>query len=795
MFSRESLRRSLSSGGGLVIAAIMTLAVGLGPNVAVFSLFDRLFLRPLPFFEPERLVQIHLFVNKDPRLPQAFLPLVYAETLAMRTDIFSGVAYANGATRIETRPFPGENPLMLSALTPNALEVLGVRPTLGRGFVEEDMASGLEQAVMLTHDTWQERFLSSPDVLALSWTAGRVWYHVVGVLPEGFLLPSSRLMTRVDGVVPFRGGRFGTGELITAPFARLRRGVSIPQAQAAVRASLTMVPWEAGAEAPVTDPSERLSVQPLQSGISLLVRPYLWLLFGGVWAVFTVACVNLAVLLYTWQCTREHETGIRLALGARPGHLARSVLLEAAVICATGAFIAWLAYSLTQDQLVAVVPAELRGFAVAPNDSRVVYSTIAAAVIAALAVSVAPTRAALTVDLLKTLYPHRRLQPHGRFTTPFLFLAAEGTLAFVVIAGATATVPAYAALLLRSPGFEPADLYVAYVGHDWPDGDTARQSRRVSAILEAVDELPGIADAAAVLAFDPVGGHSDGDVFWAGVGLEGRVFPVTSDYFRVMQMSLIAGRSFTQPEVTEGSAIAVLNETAARVLWPERAVGEGVGRSIRTRDGERTVIGIVRDTRQHPGGPFKPGLFLPITASEAGATQSDVPVVIRMEPGRVPDPRLLAALLNSRFPRQTVSVESVTDAMLPWIEAPRLLAIVLGVCGMTAVFLMSVALYALTRFEVTRRAGELRIRGALGATRWQVRRVVLSAAFLPVGCGVVAGLLASLVLASRLEPVVNSSPAVFAGSGLIVLVTALLATWPPTNRIVRPGTADILRGT
>jgi putative ABC transport system permease protein len=765
--------------------------------VAVFGLFDRLLLRPLPFHEPDRLVQIQLFVNRDPNLPQAFLPVAYADALARRRDIFSGLAYANGATRVATRPISGENPLLLSALAPNALGVLGVQPALGRGFVERDVADPFDQPVMLTYEAWRGRFFASEDVLRLSWTEGRVSYRVVGVLPEGFLLPSSRLLERVDGVLSFRSGRLGRGELITAPFARLQPGVSIAQAQEASRSTLAMMPWEATEAPPPGDPAAGLTVRPLQSGIAVLVAPYLWLLFGAVWLVFAVAAVNLAVLLYTWQRAREGETGLRIALGATPVHLTRSVFLETVAVCGAGALLAWLSYSVTRTELLAIVPPSLRGFAVTAADGRVIATTVAGAMLAALAVSIVPVRAALSVDLLRTFDRRRHHAGRRRVTVPAALLALEAVLAFSVLVAAVTTVPAYLSLLVGSPGFDPEDLHVAYVEHDWSRERTEApqdQWPRVTAILEAAGTLPGTEGAAAALAFDPLGGEPDEDFSATLSRPDGHLVPVSARFFEVLRMAFVAGRAFTAGEIADRSTVAVLNEEAVDALWPGVQPGDALARRVPMRGGDRTVVGVVRNVNKYPGAPVAPTAFLPFTSAEVTRGGTDVPVLLRMSPDRVPDPRFLQTALNQRFPARRLRIESVSESLRPWLETPRLLAVLLGVAGVTAVVLIATALYAVARFEVTRREVDLRIRTLLGATGWQIRMVVLRQVLVPVAAGVALGGVLAFVVALNWEPFGDSRrPLAYASAGLIVLATSLLATWFPTSRVAASSASNMLR--
>jgi predicted permease len=789
------LGRSLRAGKTLVLAAILTFAAGVGPGVAVLGLFDRLFLRPLPFHEPERLIQIHLFVNTDARLPQAFLPLLYAEALAERTDIFSGVAWVNGATSVRTRPGPGKNPLTLTEVTGNALEVLGLRPVIGRGFTEADGANLVSRPVLLTHEAWGRRFLFSPDVLAMSWADGPLSYRVIGVLPSGFLLPSSRLMESLDGVFLFRlGGVSRRGALITAPFARLKPGVSLERARSATT-DLAKIDWEATAVADAGKPSRSLSMQPLRSGISVLVRPYISLLFGGVWLLLGVACVNLSLLLAAWARSREYQTAIRVSLGAGRNHLARAIVLESMAICGCGALLAWLSYVATQSVLLTVVPPTLRSFAVEATDGRVIAATALCALVASLAVAAAPIRTALSVDLFQVL-DRRGRSRKGRAAAPFSLLAIETALAVILITAAAATVPRYVKLLIESPGFDQNDLFVVNVNHGWlPDHESGRHidSSRLTAILNVVDRVPGVEASAAAVA-DPLAGLPD-EQFWKPSGVDGNVWAVSAGFFDVLRVSFAAGRPFTAEEVTTRSPVAILNQAAVQTLWPRTVANDAIGRSVRTAAGERVVAGVVRNFRSYPGAPVVPGLFLPATATDVVATQSGLPIVVRMSQGRVPDPRLFNTALDARFSRNRVEISSVTEKLLPLFEKPRLLAFLLGVFGGTTVLLIAVGLYAIARFEVNRRSHDMAVHFAVGATVWQLRNLVFRSTLVAILAGIACGLPITIWVSHRWSPAEGLGDVTFAYPLALVAIvlTSVIATWSPINRFARVALSSLLK--
>ena len=327
--------RTLISGRGLVVAAIVSAAIGLGPTLATLSLFDRLYLRPLPFAHPDRLVQVQLFVHAGDDTAQAFLPLEFAQSLRGRGDLFSGVAWVNGLTRVATRPGLGEPPLNVSQMTPNGLDVLGVRVVLGRSLAEDDAVNERDRALLLTYETWQARYRVHLTCSILPGAMGSGLYRVVGILPPRFLLPSSRLMDTIDGLFAFDVHRAPPrGALVTAPFARLRDGVSLSAANGAL-AAIDASHWQS-ADAPPVATRQTITAQPLRDGMGELVRPYLRALFLAAWVVLVVATLNIAVLMYAWTKARERTIGIKFALGASRRRILGATTAETLVVTATG---------------------------------------------------------------------------------------------------------------------------------------------------------------------------------------------------------------------------------------------------------------------------------------------------------------------------------------------------------------------------------------------------------------------------------------------------------------------------
>lgn len=791
--------RATLRGRGLVAAAIVTFALGVGLNVLTLGLIDKLLFRPLPFTDPDRLVHIHLFTRSDPGLSQAFVPYLMTRALTERKDLFEGIGWAEGSVT-ETSAVPGRNPLRLTPVTVNTLDILGVTPVLGTAFSPIDADDQRQRVVLLTAEAWQREFGGSESVLGHRWQAEPFTYRIIGVLPPDFILPTSHLLGRFDGIYAFHNAlldKYPRGPMTVGTFARLRPDVSMAAVQT-VADQVSEITWEAGVEPTGLQP-RRLTVQPLQSGFTVLVRPYLWLVTAAAWTVFGVAVVNLSALLSTWGRWRADDSAVRLALGASPGRLFRVAMLEATLICAIGAAAGWAVYLGTQSVLVRISPSLIRDFAVDGWDARLMVAAIGFTVCGALAGGLFPALAARRISLVQALNARsaRTSATSRRITRAAL--AIEAALGVVVLVGASLTVPSFISILVRSPGFDADGLYAVRVGHvtppdagSLPEGEPWRL--RTEAVLEVVRSAPGVARVSAAAA-DAFMTEIDEIGFWSRHGAQGIVLPVAPDYLATLGTSLTAGRDFRPDELRQTARVAVLNETAVRLLWPGESMDSAVGRSIDAA-GSRLVVGVHRDVRGEPGMPAPPTVLVPFGSPGFRAVQSSLPILMRMERGRTPDPLHLKALLDGRFGSGNVQVESLAARMEPLLERPRFLAALFGVLGLVTLFLIVVALHAVAAFEVVQRRRETGIRLALGATTLAVRRRILAVTIAPIAMGTAVGLGLALLVLLRVPGIVppgHTGASALAASAFLVVAVGSIAAWLPTRSIARAEPSAALR--
>jgi predicted permease len=819
------LVRTFTQARGFAVAALVTVAVGIAANTVVLSLFDRLLFRPLPFNEPDRLVQ--LYSHHSPTgAGEPVMPLALTLALARDSGLFNGIGWATGGDPEPLVAAAGEDPLFwLTGVTTGSLDALGVPPVLGPGFAAM-RATRFERPVLLTYDTWRSRYSGSDDVLSLAWTtrdeAQRdVHWRVVGVLPKGFMLPSANLVTApYDGIYGFDPELdrqiAGTGRIAAAPFARLAPGISVAAAQARVNAFVaSRFPYTRHPTS-LASMRTRVSVVPLQSGMSTIARPYVWIAVAGAWAVLAATSLTLTMLLLTWNQSRRRDAGVRLALGASARRLVLGTLLESVVICTAGAIVGWLAYAWVRPLFVSVLPQGIRAFATDTVDVRLMMLTGGIALVGALAAGILPAIRMSRIAPLDVMRPLRSAAVFERVVEGATLLGVQAAFGVMLLVGAFGVLPGVLRTLLAPPGFDSADLYVVDVptASDDTASNALEQTRRGRAVAEIAQRLSGVVGVSLAKA-DPFSATAIERSIVQGLlpnrsGLAGLIRPVDADFFQTVAVPFKAGEPLSRAHVDQQAMVAVVNEAAVRSLWPGLAVSSAVGRSVTTRDGARKVIGVASDFSVDVETPAEPTIFLPLSASEgypvpgAAFPHNGYQVVLRMAPGRVPDTALLSDRLRElpwTDPRWVgvirPFVESVDARVDRALEKPRLLALIIGTLAGIALLLTVVAMYGLANFEIRRRRDEMTVRLALGATPRSLRRGLALAIVKPVAIGALAGLPFSWIelrLIGLSLPFVNAGDLqVYLAAAVVVLVAALVAAWIPGRRFLTMQVGELLR--
>jgi predicted permease len=777
--------RLLSRHRGYAILAILTVALGVGANTAVFSIADSVLFRPLPFANADRLFVLRL-ANPQTGVVSGSLPGAAIEA-ARGTGLFDGIGAAPAqarAARAYIRRADGLDALTLAEVSAEYLDLLDVRPIHGRRFEASDAGT---RAVLLSHKTWMQRFGGDPAVVGSSIPSvfrsmeGSSLpdppLRIVGILPPGARLPL--VSSSGDGVALLENAVLGGPRRAFPPLVRLRPGV----AAAAAGAQLASV------QGPEIEPGTSvLRLVPIREEMAGQQDPVLWLLLGASAIVLLVACVNLANLILARGSARARELSIRTALGGTRRRLVRLLAIESACIAALGTIaglaLAYWAFGILSSRLPPIL-AEVADPAI---DVRALAFAIALAAVSAAVFGIVPawrlsrtgTSAGLRLQDLNIHAPRRGRQ---------VLVTLEVAICVALLVGAGLVGRSLMALLSQDLGFQrhrvvaTFDLPTLVVrGPNGPRADRTARAAFVRERLTDVREVAGVRAAGAASA-PPYGLRApDAPLFENGGASEGAVYGISSGYFRAMGVPILAGRELTDDESFAAAPVGVLNESGARAICG--AVETCIGRVVRApRQPARRVVGVVGDVREAmrrtPAAamyvPFDPARF--VTASIV-IDADDTPA------GRDGLKRALSVSPDARVYVRALDAARETEAS-PY----RFNAIVVGAFALLTLALSIVGVYGVMSAVVGERTREYGIRIALGATRARVNGQVLRQAAVPLGLGIAAGIALAAwggrLVASLLFGVVPLDLPSFAAATAVVLASGILAAWVPARRAGR----------
>ena len=624
--------RSLLRTPGFALAATATFALGIGVNAAVFASVDRLLFRPLPFRDSDRLFLLQQTdVDSGQRLP---LPARYLVEARDQLGLIEDAAFLGDSSAYFATP-AGDGPeIRISRVTSRMLEVSGVRPAIGRGFLEDDDRLD-RQVVVLTHEGWLARFGGDPDVLGR-----RIWFRdnsleIIGVLPPGFIVPGAFIDPNIVGI-----GRMATPTQtvdavlrIQPPTVRLRPGVTREAAQAAMdvlveRLKPEMPRPKGGAEV--------VEFVPIRRAMFGQYFPYLWLAFGGASLVLGIACANLAGLFLVRGRARLRDTAVRLSLGASRRRLLADALAEGLVVCLLGATAALLTLHWSTQALGALLPPIFSRFS-AGVDGRVVLFALGAAGLASLAASILPALLLRRDDLWRVIQGGRSPRAAGAARHGRWLLAAEAAVGVVLIAGAAVTARNLTRLTAIDLGFDPTNVNLVLVTST--AATPAERYVEFERALAIVRMEPGVVSAAGAPAIPVL---RTGAFPFSKTGPPCCRWQVTGDYVATIGVPLLAGRAISDADVQSLAPVAMLNDAGLKRVWPGVPAAAAVGRLL-TLDTEpaREVVGIIGDTRRGYDDDLLPAIYVPVA--------HDLPrsalILARMQPG-VP---LLYSALRTRI--------------------------------------------------------------------------------------------------------------------------------------------------
>ncbi len=781
--------RQLVRNPGFAAVAVLTLALGIGANTAIFSVVNAVLLRPLPYDDPEQLVMVWESRPREGVYDNPVAPLDFFDW-RQRNQSFQDMAAFQYSTMDLTGA--GEPERIGTGIVSAAyFRVFGVEAVRGRTFLPEEEQDGRHRVVVLSYGLWQRRFGGEPAVVGKALTLGGESYEVVGVVPESFDVPAPgiEMWRPLVGTTQPMQTRTLHGMHV---FARLKPGTSLEQA----RLDMGRVSAQLSREFPEANANHAAHVVPLREQLVGDVRPALLVLLAAVGFVLLIACANAANLLLVRAAAREREFAVRAALGARGWRLVRQRLTESALLALVSGTAGALLALWGVEAVRSLIPDEIAvmGFRNIPVDGRVLAFTLGLSVVAGVLAGVAPAfrgRSGWLTDTLKEGGRAAGMAPAGQGVFAAL-VVSEMALALILLAGAGLMIRTFAAFLNVNPGFDPRNLLTFQVAVPQTKYDQPAEVRGFfSQLLGEVETLPGVETAGATMLLPLGGGDArrgiqvDGFEPRADEPTRAHLRVVTPAFFAAMRIPLLQGRRFA-PEDTEGTPLVVLiNRTAAERYWPGRSP---VGGRLRIGSGEwREIVGVVGDVKYWGlDRGVNPEMYLPFDQ----VTPSSMILVVRS----TSDPAALAGSVRARVHAVDsdvpVSAVQTMDEVLASSLAPtRFYMVLLGSFATLALLLAGAGIYGVTAYSVARRTHEIGVRKALGARDADILRWVLRRGLAWTLVGLLLGTAGSLALTRFLSRLLfgvsPGDPVTLLGVSALLAVVALAACWVPARRAAR----------
>jgi predicted permease len=793
--------RMLAKNPGFTVVAVLTLALGIGANTALFSVVNAVLLKALPFHQPDRLVALYQNKVQFQRASISYPNFLdwqrqnrtFDSMAAFRPDDFN----LTGAG--EAEHIRGE---MISA---DFFSTLGLQPMIGRWFTSQEDQLGGAPVAVISAGLWTRKFTSRPDIVGRSVELNGTDYMIVGVVPARFHLQMQNFPQDIEVYIPigqwndvtFHDRSSGLG---TKAIGRLKPGVTLEQAHA----DMDSVANQLAEAYPVADRDSGVTLMSLKESIVGDARPFLLLLLAAVGFVLLIACVNVANLFLARSTSRTREFAIRGALGAGRHRLLRQLLTESALLAVAGGALGLLLAEWGMQGVLKLVSDSLPRAAEVTLDGRVLLFTVAISLLSGILFGLAPALKTSQLNVQATLREGGR-GSSGRHRVQGIFVATEMGMAVVLLIGAGLMLRTLSSLWNVSPGFDPHHVLTFNVGLP-PSTETRPTASIRSSFVQLHDRLaaiPGVQSVSFLRGAIPMGSDSE-DPFW----IEGRPKPLSDndkywsiwsevepDYLQVMGIQLIRGRFFTNADIESAPHVAVIDEDFAEKFFPRE---DPLGK-VFTDDyvGPTQIVGVVRHVNQwglEEKLAMRAEFYLPfrqIPDKYMTRTVRSTTVVLRS----TGDPLALADTIRHEIQQMNseqvmFEPKSMDDIVYNQsVMAQRFSMILLAVFAAVALMLASVGIYGVVSYIVGQRTQEIGIRIALGARPVQVMRWIMSEgarmALIGVAFGLAAALALTRLMASLLYGVSTTDPLTFFGVAILLMGVALVACYVPAWRAMR----------
>lgn len=803
--------RTLIKSPAFALIAVVTLALGIGANTAVFSVVNAVLLRPLPYENPDRLTLV--WTEFGPDLPQNWVSGPELVEMQEMNTLFDGIgAVVPFTTAVSGGGEPEE--VGAAGASGNFLQLLGVRAARGRLFGPDDDRPGAPRIAVLSHGFWTRRFGADPGVIGSTIVAGGQATTIIGVLPPEFSIqhPDAQFSEQVAlwfPMGPLLEGVFGAGAYRELPrgahfiraFGRMKPGVTLAQAQADMDAVALAMQEQSPDYYDFA--GWGITVMSLHGDLVEDVRPALFVILGAVGFVLLIACVNVANLLLARAAGREREIAVRTALGAGRWRLVRQLLTESLVLAASGGAVGLAAAFALVRAITVFAPDALPRTGDIGIDGGVLLFTVAISLATGTLFGLAPAFHTLKGNLAESFKEGGKgatVSLRGRRMRTAL-VVAEVALALVLLVGAGLMIKSFARLLESDPGYRTDDILTMRISLPSTRYSGSDVVQFYDALLTRVRALPGVTAAGTISQLPLSGSYQSGTTAAERsetLAPDQRAFEadrrfVSPDYFATMGVALLAGRTFTERDNADAPLVAMVDETFVRRVWPnEDPIGQRVSVGSRVW---REVVGVVRHSRHYAlGSNGREQVYLPYAQMPANTMYLAVRTAT--------DPLALASTVGGEVwaidRDQPVSdIQTMEMRVAGAVAQPRFNLLLLAAFATVALFLAAVGIYGVISYSVAQRGHEIGVRMALGARGGDVVTLVMRQGLALVGVGLGIGTVAALgltrLLTSLLYGVGTADPLTYAAVAALLGGAGAAACYLPARRATLVEPVEVLR--
>jgi putative ABC transport system permease protein len=774
---------------GFTLVAVLTLGLGIGANVAIFSVVNAVLIKPLPFAEPGRLVWAWGNIRNGGN-SASVSPLDYLDYRAQNASFEQFAATISIPVFLNLTGSGEPEQLEAGVVTGNFFQALGVNAALGRAFLPENEKPGSDQVVVLSHELWRRRFGGETSIVGKTLTLNGKNYEVIGVAPPSFKFPQNAELWTPMNFETYPEMRQRKAHFLR-PIGRLKSGVTLAQAQA----DMDAVARRLEAQYPESNTGWNLRMVPLRDRLVGDIKPTLQMLFGAVGFVMLIACVNVANLLLARAATRQKEIAVRMALGAGRLRIARQMLTESVLLALAGGALGVIIAAWGVDLIVAFSGDNIPATARVGVDRVALGFTLGVSLLTGLLFGLAPALTATRPRFSETLKDAGKGagQSAMRNRTRSLLVVFETAVAMILLVGAGLLIRSYIRLQQVNPGFDAANVLTTRINLANAKYNSAEKAVAFwGQLYERLAALPGV-EAVGMITELPLSRQPNDTPFT----VEGRppVAPnqqfdadfrrVNQDYLRSMRIPLLRGRGFTEQEAQQNARVVLISEALANNVFPnEEPLGK---RLLLGPDGQMAfeIVGVVGDIR-HRGLNIEPFATMYMPALATGWTN----LTIRA----AGDPMSLSAAVRRETraidPDQPVAaIRTMEQVLSESVSEPRYRTWLLGLFAVVALILAGVGIYGVVAYTTEQRRRELGVRMALGAQSKDVLNLVIGQGIRLALAGALLGLGGALALTrlvrNLLFGVSAADPLTFAIVAILLALVALAACWIPARRATK----------